>query len=169
MRQWQAMSAFPSIKPKEGYLDCAVLHKISPFPSGYQGIEDKLKTNGRLDLRLCLGKRSFFEITRMGVETTYIYNMKTIETTEEPTLCLRVGRVAEMLDCSISKVYDLVSEGHLETIKLSEGKKAGVRILSTSLNRFLRDGGVVSGKAMTLADKVNAQKPKYRRSSSEWF
>jgi excisionase family DNA binding protein len=96
--------------------------------------------------------------------------MKTIEeTTEQEALCLRVGRVAEMLDCSVSKVYDLVSDGHLEAIKLSEGKKAGLRILSSSLNRFLREGGVLGIKEMTLADKVNAQKPKYRRSSSEWF
>lgn len=109
----------------------------------------------------------------MAVQTPYIFNMKAITTSSEMTLddalCLRVGRVAEILDCSVSKVYALIQDGHLDTIKLSGGKKAGTRVLSSSLNRFLREGGVIHTKEMTPADKVNAQRPRYRRSSSEWF
>lgn len=74
-----------------------------------------------------------------------------------------------MLDCSISKVYGLIQDGHLETIKLSDGKKGGIRVISSSLNRFLREGGVIHAKEMTPADKVNSQRHRYRRSSREWI
>ena len=83
--------------------------------------------------------------------------------------CLRVSKVAEMLDCSQSKVYSLIQEGHLQAIRLSGGKRGGTRVLSSSLNTFLREGGVIKTKDMTPADKVNAQRHRYRRSSSEWF
>jgi excisionase family DNA binding protein len=91
------------------------------------------------------------------------------ETSLDDSLCLRVGRVAEVLDCSVSKVYTLIRDGHLDSIKLSGSKKAGTRVLSSSLNRFLRDGGVIDAKEMTPADRVNSQRHRLRRSSAEWF
>lgn len=93
-----------------------------------------------------------------------------IQTTEENQLCLRVGKVAEMLDCSQSTVYGLIQDGHLEVIRLSGGKRGGTRILSSSLNRFLREGGVIKAKEMCLADKVNSQgRAAQRRTIDEWI
>ena len=85
------------------------------------------------------------------------------------TLALRVDRVAELLDCSKSKVYGLIQEGHLQTIRLSDGSKAGIRILSQSLEDFLRSEGVAKEKALSSAEKVAAQQHRYRRSSKSWF
>ena len=92
-----------------------------------------------------------------------------IRTTEENQLCLRVGKVAEMLDCSQSKVYALIQEGHLEAVRLSGGKRRGTRVLSSSLNQFLREGGVIRAKETTLADRVNGAGKLRRRAISEWI
>jgi excisionase family DNA binding protein len=92
-----------------------------------------------------------------------------METVAETSICIRIGRVAEMLDCSESKVYSLIKDGHLIAIKLSGGKKAGMRVLSSSLNDFLRNGGVKHTRELTPAERVNSQRHKYRRSSREWF
>ena len=89
--------------------------------------------------------------------------------TGSETLALRVDRVAELLDCSKSKVYALIQNGHLQAIKLSEGSKAGVRVLSSSLEEFLLGEGVVAEKQLTPAEKVAAQQHRYRRSSRTWF
>lgn len=109
----------------------------------------------------------------MPSERPYLFKVKTLienQTTEENQLCLRVGKVAEMLDCSQSKVYGLIQEGHLEAIRLSGGKRGGTRVLSSSLNRFLREGGVIRTKEMSLADKVNSQgMAAQRRTISEWI
>lgn len=89
--------------------------------------------------------------------------------TGKESLALKVDKVADLLDCSVSKIYDLVEEGHLEKVNLSGGKKAGIRIKSHSLENFLLGEGVAKEKSLTSAEKVAAQQTQYRRSSRVWI
>ena len=96
--------------------------------------------------------------------------MKAVTTIEDlnSALALRVDRVAHLLDCSESKIYDLIADGKLQIVKLSDGKKAGVRVLTSSLKAFI-DGGVCQAPELTPAERVAAVQARNRRSSKEWF
>lgn len=96
--------------------------------------------------------------------------MKGVTTIEDldNALALRVDRVAQLLDCSESKIYDLIKDGRLQAVKLSGGKKAGIRVLTASIKTFI-DGGVCQAPELTPAERVAAVQARNRRSSKEWF
>lgn len=48
----------------------------------------------------------------------------------------KIKQVAEMLNCSVSFVYDLIAEGRLSAKRLGKGQ-GGLRISETALNDFL--------------------------------
>lgn len=62
--------------------------------------------------------------------------MDTETKTLEP-LAIKPQRAAEMLECSRSTIYTLVRAGHLKAVKLSEGKKGSIRIITASIYDFL--------------------------------
>lgn len=95
--------------------------------------------------------------------------MEIITTIGEEPLALSVNRVADLLDCSKSKVYELIQRGHLEAIKLSDGSKAGIRVLSASLKEFIDSRGVIGEKPLTSAERIAANNHQRKRSSRKWF
>jgi excisionase family DNA binding protein len=92
-------------------------------------------------------------------------------TTDTPlgdTLAVKVEKAAEMLDCSRSQIYNLIRAGQLKSIKLSGGKKAGVRIVTASIFDFVAHGVVPENRELTTSERVAAHQARAKRSSRNW-
>ena len=91
----------------------------------------------------------------------------TLTTDSGDQLVVKPEKAAQMLDCSRSQIYALVKSGQLRSIKLSPGKKGGVRILTDSIFEFVSTKATAA-KELTPAEIVAAQQARAKRSTLAW-
>jgi excisionase family DNA binding protein len=91
----------------------------------------------------------------------------TLTTSTGEQLVVKPEKAAAMLDCSRSQIYALVKSGQLRAIKLSPGKKGGVRILTESIFDFVSQTENPA-RELTPAEIVAAQQARANRSRLAW-
>jgi excisionase family DNA binding protein len=68
--------------------------------------------------------------------------------TPEPTPCMPVARVAELLGVSRDAVYDLIHHGHLPAVAVgAPGRRPRLVVSVTAYEAFVAAGGVSAGAA----------------------
>ncbi len=92
----------------------------------------------------------------------------TLTTESGEQLVVKPEKAAMMLDCSRSQIYSLVKSGQLRSIKLSPGKKGGVRILTASIFEFVSAKATAPAKELTPAEILAAQQARAKRSTLTW-
>lgn len=101
----------------------------------------------------------------MATDPPHLWVMDTAANIEP--LAIKPERAAEMLDCSRSQIYALVKAGRLKAVKMSEGKKAAVRIVTASIYEFISVQPVELPE-LTPSEIVAGVQSQTKRSSRAW-
>jgi excisionase family DNA binding protein len=88
-------------------------------------------------------------------------------TTKTEALVVTPEKAAAMLDCSRSKIYALVKAGSLKAIKLSPGKKGGLRILTDSILAFVSEGEIAP-RDLTPSEILAGQRSRAKGAALDW-
>lgn len=91
-----------------------------------------------------------------------------IEKAPAGQLAVKPEKAAAMLDCSRSQIYALIKAGDLKAIKLSAGKKPGLRVLTDSIFEFVSGQAVAPARELTPAEILSAQQARAKRSTLAW-
>lgn len=81
-------------------------------------------------------------------------------------LAVRAERVAELLDLSLSQVYKMCQQGVFEALPVSDGKRAGKRIVVASVLRWLAGETPSHARRPSVGERADQARRRQRASAS---